>query len=387
MPSGSFLGGEWLAAGTAGSGWICVNGVNGQGAGPAFNLYWGGVKPTATFAAPGISPVTVEGLTHTVWTTTALQNAGLGYIVRWRVRGVTGVGQWVTPPSSWGNEWMPPAAAGVDFWRANVNRFVGNNCSQNIPSSSLTSLQAWWNVVNSATEKRYCLGTGVDIGIRYVLIKPGSQIVSQLDDLSHSLTIQSQIVKNMPGALNRETVRVIGNSTVNLSIKPWGTCTTPSLTVPFSWILATDFPNQGSVGAYKTFNLTFTGCPRVNLNWYVHSNNHWVNSAQGIVGMSGSFVHANPAIGNPRGIGVQLAHNGGVHGSGMLYISPNMNDPNKQVYVRTPAQGVNTPGSGANAGITHTIPLRARIIRTSPPGNPIVPGVFNASVIVVVQYP
>jgi len=41
----------------------------------------------------------------------------------------------------------------------------------------------------------------------------------------------------------------------------------------------------------------------------------------------------------------------------------------------------------AGTGITHTIPLRARIICTSPPGNPIVPGVINASAIVVVQYP
>jgi len=125
-----------------------------------------------------------------------------------------------------------------------------------------------------------------------------------------------------------------------------------------------------------------TQCPRVPIRWYVHANGKWVNSAQGIVGLSGSTPNADPATGNPRGIGVQLAHDGGIHGTGTVYIGQNPGDPNQQAYQRTAADGTDSA-----QGVTHVLPLRARVIRTSPAGTPIMPGPFNTSVIIAIQYP
>jgi len=79
---------------------------------------------------------------------------------------------------------------------------------------------------------------------------------------------------------------------------------------------------------------------------------------------------------------VQLLHNNSIDGNGPVYISSHDTDPDKEVYWRTPAQGIDS-----TTGVTHTIGLRARVIRTSPASNPIIPGGFNTSVIVAIQYP
>jgi len=168
---------------------------------------------------------------------------------------------------------------------------------------------------------------------------------------------------------------------VTVTLPPTGSCTTPSVnpsTVNFGALFASDIPNPGNTTNERNLNLAFTNCPRYNIGYYVHANGKWVDSAQGIVGLSGS----NPSIGNPRGFGVQLLHNNSIDGTGPVYISPHDTDPDKQIYWRTPAQGTNF-----NTGVRHIISLRARVIRTSPASDPITPGAFNTSVIVAIQYP
>jgi len=124
--------------------------------------------------------------------------------------------------------------------------------------------------------------------------------------------------------------------------------------------------------------------------YHVHANGKWVNSSQGIVGMSGSSPHNNPAIGNPRGFGIQLQHRTGGHQHfGTVYIHPNevtnpQSLPSNQRYTRN-WQGAGTQNT--STGVTHTIPLRARVIRTSPSATPIQPGPFNTSVVFVIHYP
>jgi len=358
---------------------MCIRGINGTGVGPSYNLYIGGVKPAATFPAPGINPITENGLTHTVFTTNALQAVGLGYIVRWRASGTGINGQWVTPPANWGTEWMPPPTAGIPFYRARTRRFPpGNNTLATCLSQNLlppmNNLQDWWNTVNSSSEKRYCLTMQATASLRYVLIKPANQIAHQLDPLSHTVTIQSEILKARPGAVNQNTKRWIVPHTVNLTIKPWGTCTTPSVTVPFGSMYPGDLPSApGPVAASsRTFNLVLKDCPRVNVEYFFRAPpGITVDNTNGVVGLS-------TAPGNAQGIGVQLAHNGGTAGTNPVQFNQN---GNTTTYTRTPAMGQNDPVTG----ITHTIPMRASVYRTS--AAPVVPGSVNASVWMYIQYP
>jgi len=165
-----------------------------------------------------------------------------------------------------------------------------------------------------------------------------------------------------------------------------GSCTTPSVqeaTIYFGGVYASSFPNnQWGVAATRDFNLTFRNCPRVNIRYYVHGNGRWVNQARGIVGLSNS----NPSA-NPRGFGIQLQHRSGQHQhTGNVYIHQHQggNPPPSPSYTRT------YPGAGAvntGMGVTHTIPLRARIIRTSPSGPSIQPGPFTTTMMFVIQYP
>jgi len=175
----------------------------------------------------------------------------------------------------------------------------------------------------------------------------------------------------------------------NLSVRYYSTrtCTTPSIaeaTQNFNMVFASAIPEPGHTTGQKDFNFTLTKCPRVNLMYHVHANGKWVNSSQGIVGMSGS------SYANPRGFGIQLQHRTGGHQhSGNVYIHKNevtnpQSLPSNQYYTRN-WQGAGTQNS--STGVTHTIPLRARVIRTSPKGTPIVPGPFNTSVVFVIHYP
>jgi len=358
------------------------------------NLYVGGEKPAAVFPAPGNLTVTEDSVTYPVFTTQELQQLGLGYIVRWRVANdfmTDEFGQWVTPPSHNWSTYMPSALAGMPFWRFEISRdsIYGSNREYVqgwfAPSNVLNSLQDWYNLIASRPSNSvYTIYFSAQVATRFVLIKDPATIPgwSELNPVTQTRTVQVLFLRPRPGGHTGSQPYVPVNQTVTVILPPTGSCTTPSVnpsTVNFGEIEPSAIANPGDATPYRNLNLTFSNCPRYNIGYYVHANGKWVNSAQGIVGLSGS----TPNIGNPRGFGVQLVHGtGSPDGTGPVYISSHDTDPDKHVYWRTPGQGVNS-----NSGVTHTIGLRARVIRTSPASNPITPGPFNTSVIVAIQYP
>jgi len=349
---------------------MCITGVDGGGVGPSYNMYVGADKPAATFPAPGIAPIVDDGLTYTVFTTDALQAVGLGYLVRMQIRAGFTLGQPVTPPADWGTGWMPPATAGLPFYLFQINRLDDGT---RIPN--MNSLQDWWDVVNSSSEKRYRITLSAHASVRYVLIKPVDQLAEQLDPLSHTVTVQNEIIRGRPGITNQATRRLIINHTVNLTINPLGTCTTPSVAVPFGMVLTSGSPPApGPISAStKTFDLVLKDCPRINVQYFFRAPPEYtVDNTNGVI------RRTHPLSGEAENVGVQLAHNGGVAGTDPVQFNQ---DGNTTTYTRTPAMGQNDPLTG----ITHTIPMRASVYRTSTA--PVVGGSLNAAVWVYIQYP
>jgi len=363
------------------------------------NLYVGGSKPPSVYPAPGNLTVSEDGVTYPVFTTAALQQVGLGYVVRWRVTNGWGeFGQWTTPPSHNWSMHMPPASTGMPFWRFWIyNQQHPHNSwgdggdiqGRSAPTNVLNSLNDWYDILAARDPAHpwYVILYGAQVATRFVLIQDPLTIVgaNALNPISKNVSIQLEILRQRPLSHSGSPVEVAINQTVIITLPPTGSCTTPSVdpsTVNFGTVLDSDLPNQGSATAYRNLDLTFTNCPRINIGYYVHANGKWVNSTQGIVGLPGSTPNPDPVAGNPRGFGIQLAHRtGSPDGSGPVYISSHDTDPNKQVYWRINAQGTST-----NTGVTHTIRLRARVIRTHPDNVPIIPGAFNTSVIVAIQY-
>jgi len=296
-------------------------------------------------------------------------------------------GAWRTPSSSWTID-IPPLSDGLPFYRFPAY-IDGGPWLNPIGSDNFSSVAQYRTAMDAIPIPAHLRGInvilyGAQVEVRYVLTKPASAIYSALDTKSGSITTDFVILRARPLSyqINHVTVR----QTTTFLLPPTGSCTTPSVdpsTVNFGALFASAIPNPGNTTNEKLFNLTFTNCPRTNIGYYVHANGKWVDSAQGIVGLSGSTPNANPAIGNPRGFGIQLAHApGSPNGSGPLYISSHDTDPNKQVYWRTPADGIDS-----TTGVRHTISLRARVIRTDPSSTPITLGPFTTSVIVAIQYP
>jgi len=354
------------------------------------NLYVGGTKPAAVYLAPSGLTVTddEDGMTYPVFTTAALEQIGLGYIVRWRTTNTWGeFGQWVRPPANW-TTLMPDPSAGMPFWRFFIYRqFVEDIQGRNAPKNVLNSLNDWYAVLAARPpNSQYIFAYGAQVATRYVLIQNAQNVpgAAVLDPVTKTITLNLQTLNMRPQYYATTAATVPVNQTITITLPPTGSCTTPSVnpsTVNFGGLFASDIPNPGNTTNEKPLNLTFTNCPRMNIGYYVHANNKWVDSSTGVVGLSGSTPNAHPVIGNPNGIGVQLLHDNSIDGSGPVYISQNDDDPNKQIYWRTPAQGTNTP-----AGVTHSIRLRARVIRTHPADTPITVGPFNTSVIVAIQY-
>jgi len=241
------------------------------------------------------------------------------------------------------------------------------------------------------------MGYKAAVQVRYVAIVNNPMMAHREEFDRHSTSIINltiPLVNLYPRPNSSGAFSVIYyRDSINFDLAPWGTCTTPSIaevTQNFNWVFAANIPNPGNTTGERDFNFTLTKCPRVNLMYHVHANGKWVNSSQGVVGMSGSSPHNNPVIGNPRGFGIQLQHRSGGHQhSGNLYIHPNevtnpQSLPWNQRYIRN-WQGAGTQNS--STGVTHTIPLRARVIRTSPSATPIQPGPFNTSVVFVIHYP
>jgi len=209
------------------------------------------------------------------------------------------------------------------------------------------------------------------VEVRYLMLEDAMSGAEELDYVINApLTTTLVTLHPRPDAAVQNTVFV--EQTVLLNMKPWGTCTTPSVVVPLGMLNEADLPAPGpAITPARTFDLTLTKCPRMNLQYFFRSpNGIAVDNATGVVGLDST-------PGNAQGVGVQLAHNGGFAGTAPVRFNQ---DGDTTVYTRTPAMGQNS-----STGITHTIPMRAAVYRTS--AAPIVPGKVNASVLVYIQYP
>jgi len=349
------------------------------------NLYVGGDRPSIAYSA-NLS-VTDDGMTYHVYTTAALSAMKLGYVIRWRVVNNWGEhGQWVTPPANW-TTYMPPASTGMPFWR----HWLGNQSGavSNDFNYAYNSLADWYAHMASAPTSIYSLWYAAEMAVRHVwLSNPTDGLAAdELNPITvaqQTLTESRMLLRPRPPGNYAPVFNF--SKTIRIILRPWGTCTTPTgaqATVHFGTLYPNNFPNnQGGVAATRDFTFTLTRCPRVPIRYYVHANNRWVDSSNSIVGMNDSN-----ASGNPRGIGIQLRHNGGQHGTGVIPIYPHeqpVNPAPVNSYTRS------YPGEGAtntSTGVTHTIPLRASLVRTSPSGTPIQPGAFKTVLVFVISYP
>jgi len=369
-------------------------------------LWVRGEKPPAVYESPDVSSVLVDEKSYTVWTTNALSSVGMGFILRWRAQASgsgVGRGKWRYPTSGWITD-VPSSSDGFPFYQATYIEGRPGYC--HIPYPDFPSLIAFRNSLNCTVLSEAALGLvtyGAQVEVRYVLTKPASSLYSELDDNSKTITTDFVILRGRPASYPINDLMTVGQS-ITISLPPAGTCQTPSVeegTVHFGTVYPTDFPNNqwgAASGADRDFTLTFRDCPRVNLRYYVHANgNKWVDSARGVVGVQGSDPsEPDPKDGNPSGFAIQLLHRTGNHQhSGNVYIHSNEvaqplllpdTDPDRQAYTRT-YDGAGT-SNNPTLGVTHTIPMRARLVRTAHSSQQqIQTGPFTTSVIVAIHYP
>jgi len=368
-----------------------------------------GTRPSSVYLSPDISTAydSETNKSYSVWTTDDLTNIGVGFILRWRpVPGYLNgdIGAWRYPTATWTTD-VPPSSDGFAFYRGGiiwhrspyVNGYDGCK-DQTISRGSYPSLAVFRASISSRCNDGHLYALyAADVEVRYVLTKPLTLIGEQLVAVTSSnITTDFVILKHRESS-NYADFQLIMRQTVTFRIPPIGTCITPSAeegAVYFGTVYSDSFPNgQWGIGATRDFTLTFRNCPRVNVKYYVHANgNRWVDSANGRVGVQDSVPGApNPVAGNPRGFAVRLQHrsSGGQH-TGNVYIHPNevpnpLSLPDTQAYTRN-WQGAGTVDT--STGVTHTIPMRATLVRTgSSSQQQITPGAFTTSVIVAISYP
>jgi len=376
-------------------------------------LWVTGTKPSGVYESD-VSSVDVDGDNYTVWTTDALSDVGVGFILRWRAQASyfgVGEGTWRYPTSGW-NVDVPPSSDGFPFYQSTyIERYPRPEPCPNIPYPNFSSLDDFRNSQNvsgcTQNTNTAIVYYGARVEIRYVLTKPVSSL-GELNDITStpSVTTDFVILKGRQ-ASHLFTGQATVSHTVAFRLPPTGTCQTPSVeegTVRFGMVNQSDFPNDqwgAASGAERDFTLTFRNCPRYAFRYYFHANgNKWVDSVRGVVGVHDSVPGAaDPIEGNPSGFAIQLQQYIHAYGSNYYwrnaYIHPNevaqpsvlkTTEPYPQAYQRA-YNGAGTVNDPA-LGVTHTIPMRARLVRTgSSSQQQIQTGPFNTSVIVAIHYP
>jgi len=375
---------------------ICINSKSAAAnISPNERIYIVAEKPAEVI--PTGLDVSADGETYHVFTTSSMDVYGVGFIIRWRVRHHGAVGGWHSPDSTFTTVLSPDTSNELYFYQLPL---YYSNCTMYGSSyiNGQSSRQDWLDHLNALDDSKInCLRIiyGIETQVRMVVTKDAGDW--ELDYLNSSWSFVFPTIKAGSRAPGNSSATIYSMSRIERA--PWGTCQTPSVeqgTVHFNMLYPSDFPNgQWSEARYRDFTLTFRNCPRMNIKYYVHANgNRWVGGpGQSVVGVQGSVPGASdPVAGNPRGFAVQLQHRStGQHQhSGDVYIHPNeqanpLSLPGTQSYTR------NWQGAGASnssTGVTHTIPMRARLVRTgSSSQQQIQPGPFNTSVIVAIQYP
>jgi len=152
---------------------------------PGDYLWVTGEKPTSVYKSTDLSSVDVDGNNYTVWTTDALSDVGLGFVLRWRAQASesgVGRGEWRYPTSGWNID-DPPSSDGFPFYKSTfIMHWRGGGvgsafCHRAYPNFS--SLDDFRSSLSG------CSTTGVGIAyysaqveVRYVLTKPGLSKIS-----------------------------------------------------------------------------------------------------------------------------------------------------------------------------------------------------------------
>jgi len=345
-----------------------------------------------------------------IFTTPELSNTGLGFIVRWRVASPhsrTCYGAWKNPGNSSFDDDPIISQHGFEFWRVaggfvrfreEYRYWFNSGLTEKLSNYTiydqydcLNNLGLWLSKKSDALQW-VSINQSISSLIRYIDYAPAESFVTQytaqvevryvkigefppshqLNELTGQISVPVVAIYPRTDALHQAPI--VFWHQVKTIIKPHGTCTTPSLTVPFGSVpesaLATPGPAAAPYGN-REFNLTLSNCPRINVQYFFRSPTGIpVDNVNGVVGLDST-------PGNAQGVGIQLRHNGSPEGTAPVKFNQ---DGDTTVYTRTPVMG-----QDSSTGITHTIPMRATVYRTS--SAPVVPGHINTSVLVYIQYP
>jgi len=166
---------------------ICAgwNAARNNPTGDMDNMYVEGLKPATVYPSPELA--SKDG--HTVFTTSELSGIGIGFILRWRVHAqASGVGgAWRMPSSSWTID-IPPLSDGLPFYRFpfySWTSLYGEYWLNPIGSDNFSSVAEYRAAMDAlpADRKGAIVAVyGAEVGVRYVLTKPASDIYPALDE-------------------------------------------------------------------------------------------------------------------------------------------------------------------------------------------------------------
>jgi len=347
------------------------------------NLYVLGVKPDGVFSAEHI--VTDQGTIYIVFTTAQLQEMGVGFIVRWRTATHWGVvGSWRNPSVHLWTIDTPPESAGLPFYRAaayswssvlNIGTYLQGGDAGNNNFSSAADYRAAFNALSTDLQGVNVVLYDAEAEVRYVLIKNASEIITELDDKSKSITTDFITLRSRPQSaqVTNATIR----HTVLLKAPPTGTCTTGNVVRPLH-VNQGELVNDGDTSTPVPFDITLTRCPRVNIGYsFVAPTGISYYNATGVVDLDST-------PGNAQGIGVQISHrNDPVYNNDTIVFNPSD-------YITNPSYTRNWPQcqsqgtcTNSSTGVNHTIPMQAAVYRTGA----VTPGSINASLLFHIVYP
>jgi len=263
-------------------------------------LYVLGNKPSSTISSG--HTINDGEKSYVVFTSSILQQYGLGDILRWRAKNNQGsaVGPWHTPSETW----LQESVSDIDmagqplFYKGYL---IFNNCIDNIGhhiTSGLGTYSEFSQAVN--TYGHYsCLYVlyRADVEVRYVKVQNSS---FEFDSGTANEIIEL-LTLYRPQGVNNELKNVFSQA-ITIHYPPWGTCTTGTVLVPLGTHSPNDLPSVGSPSTQpaRAFDIELSNCPRVNIGYsFVAPNGIGYDSATGVVDLDST-------AGNAEGVGIQI---------------------------------------------------------------------------------
>jgi len=257
---------------------VLVENMNSNASQSQYFLYVFGEKPLATINTNLV--VNSEGINYFVFTNPELQAMGIGYIVHWKVSNNIPTNNFQMPQSSnWPPDIPNPSTSGTPFWNAlrSSARFVcfsSNALWLNIYSQP--SFSQWYSNYGPENLKNiietnytppcsivyYDIPYPVYVGVRYVSIIDNLAITNgeKFDPKFTEIALTYSLIDIHPYPNSSANFSMIQyRDILKFNIRPWGTCTTPSLseaTQNFNMVFASAIPNPNNTTAQRDFNFT-----------------------------------------------------------------------------------------------------------------------------------